>query len=42
VPDVISDGREVYAEPVNLLAGVIIAYETEFRLEDTEPNQLGV
>lgn len=38
----VSDGREVYAEPVELRPGEFIPFEAEFRPAETEPGQSGV
>jgi hypothetical protein len=38
----IADGREVYAEPVDVGIGEAIAFDAEFRPEDSEPGQSGV
>ena len=37
----IADGREVYAEPVDLDVGEGIAFDAEFRPEESEPGQSG-
>lgn len=38
----ITDGREVYSEPMDLHAGEYIAFDAEFRPELSEPGQSGV
>ncbi|GEL95435.1 DUF4288 domain-containing protein [Cellulomonas composti] len=38
----IVDGREVYAEPVDLDFGEAVAFDAEFRPEESEPGQSGV
>jgi hypothetical protein len=40
--DAISDGREVYSEPVDLPEGEVIPFEAEFRPESPQPGQTGV
>jgi hypothetical protein len=36
------DGREVYSEPVDLGVSEAIAFDAEFRPEESEPGQSGV
>lgn len=38
----IADGREVYAEPVELSGGRTVAFDTRFRPTQSQPTQSGV
>jgi hypothetical protein len=38
----IDDGRAVYSESVDLKAGEVIPFETEFRPQESQPGQTGV
>lgn len=40
--DAVTDGREVYSEPLPLPAGELIAFDVEFDPESMEPGQSGV
>ncbi len=40
--DAITDGREIYSEPVDLLEGEVIPFDAEFRPDTSPPAQTGV
>jgi len=40
--DAITDGREIYTEPLPIPAGRVISFDAEFNPSSTEPGQSGV